>query len=589
MSGPKSTDVTLYIPARNCARTLPAAIAGVQAQVAEPAEIMLVADARSDDDTLRIARASGLRVIEQREGRLGYARNLALTHCRTPWLASCDADVTLEPDWLERLLERAEAHIAALSGCTLERLFTDADRWRAVNMPHNWGPLPLDNPFMLISEMLARAEALRAVGGYLPDLAYGEDSDLCQRLRHAGFTLRYEPGAVAHHDRRDSVESVLDLRWVYSFHRQRPRFESLPGLAEKLGVNRTYCVQSLSQTLHSPHADTLALSVMLWFHHARRDLLAALARWPLVTAAARNTCVAELWGALDAALVGPWSPLRAPLLGCLPDIAAHNAQDCGLAATPGFRAYLASAAQATRDFLAEIPDELVPAILDSAVRMAGETPSAPFERPRLVVQEEDRRRLAQQVRRPAWKWSELRATLRKVSCEAGDDAFALKLSGEVSDDMLALTDGPTLPGEVPAGSVAAGARTVVLVPHGEAPAAGVAAGARTVVLVPHLEAGTEPAAQVAGALARAEWVVIGYQNPQVLVAAVPILTPRDLACICAAAGSEIRHFYTEAGRTLLVARRTSVSRRHHPPAQAVPATQCGLGPLCRSVGPPWPT
>jgi glycosyltransferase involved in cell wall biosynthesis len=371
MSGPKGTDVTLYIPVRNCARTLPAAIAGAAAQAAAPAEIMLVADARSDDDTLRIARASGLRVIEQREGRLGYARNLALTHCRTPWLASCDADVTLEPDWLTRLMERAEPHIAALSGCTLERLFTDADRWRAVNMPHNWGPLPLDNPFMLISEMLARVDALRAVGGYLPDLAYGEDSDLCQRLRHAGFALRYEPGAVAHHDRRDSVESVLDLRWVYSFHRQRPRFESLPGLVEKLGINRTYCVQSLSQTLHSPHADTLALSVMLWFHHARRDLLAALARWPLVTAEARNTCVAELWGALDAALVGPWSPLRAPLLSCLPDVAAHNTQDGGLAATPGFRAYLASAAQATRDFLAEIPDELVPAILNSAVRMAG--------------------------------------------------------------------------------------------------------------------------------------------------------------------------------------------------------------------------
>ena len=37
MSGPKSTDVTLYIPARNCARTLPAAIAGAQAQAAEPA------------------------------------------------------------------------------------------------------------------------------------------------------------------------------------------------------------------------------------------------------------------------------------------------------------------------------------------------------------------------------------------------------------------------------------------------------------------------------------------------------------------------------------------------------------------------
>ncbi|HUU95401.1 MAG TPA: glycosyltransferase, partial [Phycisphaerae bacterium] len=311
-------DVTLYIPARNAAGTLQAAIDSVRGQTVPPADFFVVLDTRSSDTTPEIARRSGVPIVAQTEGRLGHGRNLAIRACRTPWLASCDSDVVLEPTWLEALLRAADENVAAVGGCTHERLLTDSDRWRAVNMPHNWGPLPFDNPFMLVSEMMARADALRSVGGYRADWYYGDDSDLCRRLRDAGYTLRYEPAAVAYHHRGDSVESVLNLRWNYSLNRQRSRLESLPGLISKLPINRVYCLQSLSQTLHSEHADCCAVSLLLWLHHARQDLQAVLEKWPLLDEAARANCLASLDEAIVDCLSGAWQGILPPMRRLLP-------------------------------------------------------------------------------------------------------------------------------------------------------------------------------------------------------------------------------------------------------------------------------
>lgn len=50
------------------------------------------------------------------------------------------------------------------------------------------------------ASMLVRRSALEAVGGLDEDFfLYCEDTDLCRRLRNAGWEVAFEPGAVAHH------------------------------------------------------------------------------------------------------------------------------------------------------------------------------------------------------------------------------------------------------------------------------------------------------------------------------------------------------------------------------------------------------
>lgn len=208
----KNEPISLYVPARNAEHTLTACIDAIRAQTRQPDELFILADPRSTDRTMEVARSSGVHVIEQRGRSLGSARNEAITTARHPWLACCDSDVILEPEWLAHLAACRDQQVAGIGGRTLERVRNPFDEWRSLHMPHHWGDYPLRNPFMLVSEVLFDRRALLAIGGYRDDLNYNEDSVLCQHLRDAGYDLLYEPSAIGHHQRTDTLLGLLTLQ-----------------------------------------------------------------------------------------------------------------------------------------------------------------------------------------------------------------------------------------------------------------------------------------------------------------------------------------------------------------------------------------
>lgn len=275
--------ISMYVPARNAERTLADCIATIRAQSRMPDELFILTDPRSTDRTLEIARETGATVVEQTGSTLGAARNEAILHARHRWLASCDSDVILEPCWLEKLAARRPEHVAGIQGRTDERVCTPADAWRALHMPHHWGNYPLRNPFMLVSEVLFDREALLAVGGYRDDLNYYEDSDLCQRLRDAGYDLFYEPASVATHLRSDDTLSLLDLRWKYSEYRQKQHMDRYAGLLRKTETNREYALTTLARSLSHERQELTYISFLLYFHHLILDLRSLHARRPLLT------------------------------------------------------------------------------------------------------------------------------------------------------------------------------------------------------------------------------------------------------------------------------------------------------------------
>jgi GT2 family glycosyltransferase len=72
--------------------------------------------------------------------------------------------------------------------------------------------------------MLARRQALSAVGGFDERyFLYWEDADLCRRLRSAGWTARYVPGAVVVHRVGGSSQSVPRLA-IRAFHQSAYRY-----------------------------------------------------------------------------------------------------------------------------------------------------------------------------------------------------------------------------------------------------------------------------------------------------------------------------------------------------------------------------
>ncbi len=101
--------------------------------------------------------------------------------------------------------------------------------------------------------MLVRRDALREVGGLDEDFfLYCEDTDLCARLRAAGHSVRYEPGAVARHEGGASAprEQLLALhahnRVLYARkHTPRPTVVGLEAFGVALG-HGTHALAALS-------------------------------------------------------------------------------------------------------------------------------------------------------------------------------------------------------------------------------------------------------------------------------------------------------------------------------------------------------
>src|SRR5205807_5881007 len=102
-------DVSIIVPVWNGRARLERLLHTLRAQTYPIAE-MLIVDNGSDDGAPEAAEQMGARVI-----RLGsntgfsHAVNRGINECRTAWLALVNSDVELASDWLERLVEAAQA------------------------------------------------------------------------------------------------------------------------------------------------------------------------------------------------------------------------------------------------------------------------------------------------------------------------------------------------------------------------------------------------------------------------------------------------------------------------------------------------
>lgn len=528
---PTADDITFYVPTRNNARTLDACLRSIAAQTLSPRELIVVVDVRSTDDTLAIARQHHARIVEQHDGTLGHARNLAIDAADSPWLASCDADVTLAPDWLERLAAlRDDAKLAGIAGRTDEASPEPPDRWRALHMPHHWGEAPLRNPFMLVSEVIFRRDALLAVGGYRSDLNNYEDSDLCQRLRDAGYDLLYEPGAAASHHRRDSLVGVLDLRWRYAEYRQRQAFDGYAGLAGKLAVNREYAVTTLAKTLATHHEELAYVSLLLFFHHAVRDHQATLRRRVLIPPTshgwfARQTADAALAGA--AALPADLRASLARDMGAIIGATAPPAAPAHM--PPALDRYVQSVRTAAEAFAAELGED-VPAILAASARFChGEC--EPAEVPTLDVPPiESLQDRIDRVR--------IGAFLTDDMCRAWQHRWPDTRRGQIV--------GPATASE----RDAVGRVWSI---HGEESASGQSAGDEVEVAVcPHLEAFARALDRLRSMMAFAARAVVCYRPLPEFVPGLDALAARELASAAVQAGWSIAQFDTLVGRTCLL-------------------------------------
>jgi len=221
-----SEKVAVVVPVLDEAETLPALLADLAAQEPRVGEIVVV-DAGSADGTLELLRAHGsLRLVEAPGATPGRGRNEGVRAATARIVVTLDAGSRVGSDFVAAL-GRAAAQGPVAVGVSepdARTAFERAAGWftlRAFKPAERSGPIAGQHLPAGRNGVCFTREAWEAVGGYPPELPWGEDKVFLRALRAAGREIVVVPEAVVRWRPRGS------LREVYRQYRNYGRGDAL--------------------------------------------------------------------------------------------------------------------------------------------------------------------------------------------------------------------------------------------------------------------------------------------------------------------------------------------------------------------------
>jgi len=217
-------DVSVVIPLRNEAQSLPFVIAGLQQQTYAPAEVILV-DGGSTDDTVALARRltqgdARFRIIEAGDATPGRGRNLGTAAARHDWIAYADGGNRLEPTWLECLTREVESDSSVevvygnyepVTETTFERAYASTYVAPKQERPGGWMRGPV------VPSSLIRRDVWKKVAGF-PDWRAGEDLTFIERVESGNFKTRWAPQATIWWQLPPTLPLMFSKLVLYSRH-----------------------------------------------------------------------------------------------------------------------------------------------------------------------------------------------------------------------------------------------------------------------------------------------------------------------------------------------------------------------------------
>jgi succinoglycan biosynthesis protein ExoO len=226
-------DVSFIIAAFNAERSLARAVESALGQREVRAEVIVVDDC-SGDRTREVARlfpADRVRLVALGENRgPGAARNAGLAIARGPWIAVLDADDTVHPDRLARMIARAENAGAEIAVDNLEVISETSGATKAMFAPKQLEKFPILTLVDFIGANLLFEETFsfgymkpiferhfleRRALRYPETLRIGEDYIFLASALARGARCVVEPApGYAYHIRTGSISRVLELHHV---------------------------------------------------------------------------------------------------------------------------------------------------------------------------------------------------------------------------------------------------------------------------------------------------------------------------------------------------------------------------------------
>ena len=181
---------------------------------------LVVADNTPEGVADRAGAGGSVTVVPAR-GQLSsyFARNVGAEAARNDWLLFTDADCVPEPDLLDAYFHAvAGAGTGALAGAIVAApsqpgLLPEWARSRDILAQER---LLADAGGAATANLMVRAEAWRAVGGFQEGIRSGGDLEFCWRLADAGWTIELRPEARVAHLHRERLRGALRAMARYS-------------------------------------------------------------------------------------------------------------------------------------------------------------------------------------------------------------------------------------------------------------------------------------------------------------------------------------------------------------------------------------
>jgi glycosyltransferase involved in cell wall biosynthesis len=213
--------LSFIIPAHNEENYVGNCIASIQRELqrsSKEAEIMVVNNA-STDRTAEVAKKyKDVRVVNEPNKGLVYARQKGLKEANGDLLAYLDADCLLNEGWIDAVFAEFEKpSVVALSG---PRHYYDMPKFKKLLADQGWWFAPIT--YRLVGYMIlggnfvARRGVLEKMGGFDTDIKfYGEDTDIARRLNTFGKVVFRMDFLVESSGRRLMKEGVFKTYLVY--------------------------------------------------------------------------------------------------------------------------------------------------------------------------------------------------------------------------------------------------------------------------------------------------------------------------------------------------------------------------------------
>jgi len=263
--------------------------------------VTVVDDASSDVAGVAevVARHRARLVRRDVNGGPAAARNSGVVATEGEVIAFVDSDCVVAGDVLRALARHlADPAVAGVSPRIADPLLDMGDRPALVR---HGGVVP----YVPATAVVVRRTALVEVGGFDESLRYGEDVDLVWRLATAGWSVRYDPSAVAEHATSRGYRARVARRYDYGtsvgpLSRRHPAALRGPALA---GLWAPLRLGTLVRSgIPAPAAVRVAASAPI-------RTAVALARWVMPTSADDVAYTLGVWrSCLSARTITPLLP-----------------------------------------------------------------------------------------------------------------------------------------------------------------------------------------------------------------------------------------------------------------------------------------